>query len=146
MIWGHEHECLIEPTERRNSGEDSVVFIMQPGSSVVTSLCVGEMKEKLVEIMCDHVIYEMSYNIRHVAILSVKGTDFKVEKIPLKTVRPYIFTSIDLADSDIQPELEDDVMSYVSDQVSCVIIGCHGMIIGCHGDSAIHITGEGAHH
>ena len=60
--------------------------------------------------------------IRHVAILSVKGTDFKVEKIALKTVRPYIFHTIDLADSDIQPELEDDVMSYVSDQVSLVVV------------------------
>jgi len=55
---------------------------------------------------------------RHVAVLSVKGTDFRVEKIPLKSVRPYIFSTIDLADSNIQPELEDEVMSYVSDQVS----------------------------
>ena len=60
--------------------------------------------------------------IRHVAILSVKGTDFKIEKIALKTVRPYIFNTIDLSDSGIQPELEDDVMSYVSDQVSSVVV------------------------
>ena len=59
---------------------------------------------------------------RHVAILSVKGTDFKVEKIALKTIRPYIFNTIDLSDSGIQPELEDDVMSYVSDQVTSVVV------------------------
>lgn len=41
-----------------------------------------------------------------------------MEKIALTTVRPYIFNTIDLAESSIQPELEDDVMSYVSDQVS----------------------------
>ena len=60
--------------------------------------------------------------IRHVAILSVRGTDFRLEKIALKTVRPYVFNTIDLADSGIQPELEDDVMSYVSDQVSLVVV------------------------
>ncbi|XP_065888547.1 double-strand break repair protein MRE11-like [Dysidea avara] len=103
VIWGHEHECLIDPTERRHSGDDSRVFIMQPGSSVATSLCEGEMKQK------------------HVAILSVKETDFRVEKIPLKSVRPYIFSTIDLADSNIQPELEDEVMSHVSDEVRKLI-------------------------
>lgn len=66
----------------------------------------------------NHMIYDVITLIRHVAILSVKGTDFKVEKIALTTVRPYIFSTIDLADSNIQPELEDDVMSYVSDQVT----------------------------
>ena len=60
----------------------------------------------------------VTYHItRHVAILSVKETDFRVEKIPLKSVRPYIFSTIDLADSNIQPELEDEVMSHVSDEV-----------------------------
>lgn len=54
--------------------------------------------------------------------MSVKGTDFRVEKIPLKSVRPYIFHTIDLADSHIQPELEDEVMSHVSDQVSCLAV------------------------
>lgn len=36
----------MDPTERRHSGDDSVVFVMQPGSSVVTSLSEGEMKQK----------------------------------------------------------------------------------------------------
>lgn len=56
--------------------------------------------------------------------MSVKETDFRVEKIALKTVRPFIFSSIDLSDSGIQPELEDDVMSYVSDKVSSFHGGC----------------------
>ena len=123
VIWGHEHECLIDPQERRNSGttdDDSTVFIMQPGSSVVTSLSEGEVKQKWVMIMCGSCDQWWCYNIRHVAILSVKGTDFRVEKMCLNTVRPYIFHTIDLSDSNIQPELEDNVMSYVSDQVSSV--------------------------
>ena len=46
VIWGHEHECRIDPEERRNAGEDSMMFIVQPGSSVATSLSEGEMKQK----------------------------------------------------------------------------------------------------
>ena len=46
VIWGHEHECLIDPQERRNCGDDSMVFIVQPGSSVATSLSEGEVKQK----------------------------------------------------------------------------------------------------
>lgn len=73
--------------------------------------------------------------------MSVKGTDFRVEKIALTTVRPYIFSTIDLADSGIQPELEDDVMSYVSDRVS-MGSGSHGD--GSYGDG-VNAVGEGAY-
>lgn len=43
VIWGHEHECLIDP-QHSSSGKD--IFISQPGSSVATSLCEGESKQK----------------------------------------------------------------------------------------------------
>lgn len=52
---------------------------MQPGSSVATSLIPGEAVQK------------------HVAILSVTGKDFKVDKIPLKSVRPFVTREIILA-------------------------------------------------
>lgn len=73
VIWGHEHECLIEPVENSNS-----VFMCQPGSSVATSLSDGEAKRK------------------HIGILEVKGTKFKMTPVLLKTVRPFIFKTIDL--------------------------------------------------
>ena len=53
VLWGHEHECLIEPEYvyqgvMDEGGEEKGVYISQPGSSVATSLCDGEMKKKWV--------------------------------------------------------------------------------------------------
>jgi len=87
--------------------------VMRSSLCVVYYNCRGDVGSQLTCPCLVHIMLS-----RHVAILSVKGTDFRVEKIPLKTVRPYIFSTIDLTDSSIQPELEDEVMSYVSDQVS----------------------------
>lgn len=54
--------------------------VMQPGSSVATSLMPGEAVPK------------------HVAILSITGRDYSVETIRLKTVRPFIMKEIVLAE------------------------------------------------
>ncbi|KAG6037421.1 Double-strand break repair protein mus-23 [Claviceps citrina] len=75
VVWGHEHECLIDPTQNPETG----FHVMQPGSSVATSLVPGEAARK------------------HVAILSITGKDFKVRKIPLKTVRPFVTREVVLA-------------------------------------------------
>lgn len=75
VVWGHEHECLIDPTKNPETG----FHVMQPGSSVATSLVPGEAKTK------------------HVAVLSITGKKFEVEKIPLKTVRPFVTQEIVLA-------------------------------------------------
>lgn len=68
VVWGHEHECLIDPRRNPETG----FHVMQPGSSVATSLIPGEAVPK------------------HVAILNITGKDFQVDKIPLKTVRPFV--------------------------------------------------------
>ncbi|KAI1291634.1 double-strand break repair protein mus-23 [Xylaria venustula] len=75
VVWGHEHECLIDPRHNPETG----FHVMQPGSSVATSLVPGEAVAK------------------HVAIVSVTGKDFSVEKHRLKTVRPFITDEIVLA-------------------------------------------------
>ena len=54
--------------------------VMQPGSSVATSLMPGEAVPK------------------HVAVLSITGRDFAVEKIRLKTVRPFVMREIVLSE------------------------------------------------
>jgi double-strand break repair protein MRE11 len=74
VIWGHEHEQLIQP----QAVAGKRYRICQPGSSVATSLCPGEAVEK------------------QVAILSVKKRDFRMEYIPLTTVRPFVMEEIDL--------------------------------------------------
>ncbi|KAK4101779.1 DNA repair exonuclease [Parathielavia hyrcaniae] len=75
VVWGHEHECLIDPTKNAETG----FHVMQPGSSVATSLVPGEAVTK------------------HVAILSITGKAFEVEKIPLRTVRPFVTGELVLA-------------------------------------------------
>ncbi|RDW66031.1 hypothetical protein BP6252_09666 [Coleophoma cylindrospora] len=75
VVWGHEHECLIDP--RYNP--EMLFHVMQPGSSVATSLVPGEAVPK------------------HVAILNVTGRDFKVEKHRIKSVRPFVARELVLA-------------------------------------------------
>jgi double-strand break repair protein MRE11 len=68
VVWGHEHECIIDPRENQEMG----FHVMQPGSSVATSLVPGEAVAK------------------HVAILNITGRELKVEKFRIKSVRPFI--------------------------------------------------------
>lgn len=77
VIWGHEHDCRIIPEEQTNG-----VFISQPGSSVATSLAIGESIPK------------------HVGLLEICGTEFKLSPIPLKTVRPFFFDELVLENPD----------------------------------------------
>ncbi|EAW06812.1 MRX complex nuclease subunit [Aspergillus clavatus NRRL 1] len=76
VIWGHEHECLINPT----LNPETKFHVMQPGSSVATSLVPGEAVPK------------------QVAILSITGREFKCEPIRLKSVRPFAIREIVLSE------------------------------------------------
>ncbi|XP_068786561.1 double-strand break repair protein MRE11 isoform X3 [Struthio camelus] len=76
VVWGHEHECKIAPTQN----EQQRFYVSQPGSSVVTSLSPGEAVKK------------------HVGLLHVKGKKMKMQKIPLKTVRSFYMEDIVLGD------------------------------------------------
>jgi double-strand break repair protein MRE11 len=78
IVWGHEHECLIDP--RLNS--EMMFHVMQPGSSVATSLVPGEAVPK------------------HVAIVEITGKEFKVEKHRIKSVRPFVTKEIVLANDE----------------------------------------------
>lgn len=76
VIWGHEHECLIDP--RLNP--EMNFHVMQPGSSVATSLVPGEAVTK------------------QIALLTITGREFKTENIRLRSVRPFVTKEIILAD------------------------------------------------
>ena len=77
VLWGHEHECRITP-EKSVHGEHKSFHITQPGSSVATSCIEGETKQK------------------RVGILHVHRQQFKIQEIPLKTVRPMIWRNVNL--------------------------------------------------
>ena len=50
VVWGHEHECLIEPT----SVGDGEFSVSQPGSSVATSLTQVQARTIMLWLMpCD---------------------------------------------------------------------------------------------
>lgn len=79
VVWGHEHECIPEPSLNEECG----FHVLQPGSSVATSLCPAEAQPK------------------HVMILEIGKTPsgdlgYLVTPIQLKTVRPFYFKSLDL--------------------------------------------------
>lgn len=105
VVWGHEHECLIDPRHNPETG----FHVMQPGSSVATSLVPGEAVAK------------------HVAVVSITGRDFSVEKHRLKTVRPFITAEIVLATDkrfkglekkkDNRPELTRRLMDVVEEMI-----------------------------
>lgn len=76
VIWGHEHECLIDPKQN----PETKFHVIQPGSSVATSLVPGEAVTKQVTIM------------------SITGRDFKCEPIRLKSVRPFVMREIVLSE------------------------------------------------
>ncbi|KAF2746445.1 hypothetical protein M011DRAFT_404190 [Sporormia fimetaria CBS 119925] len=82
VVWGHEHECKIDPIFNPEMG----FHVMQPGSSVATSLMPGEAVPK------------------HVAILSIKRRDFHSEPIRLTSVRPFVMKEIVLAE---EQEIKD---------------------------------------
>ncbi|KAI8818933.1 DNA repair protein rad32 [Fimicolochytrium jonesii] len=96
ILWGHEHECLVHPVQ--NSAQD--FYITQPGSSVATSLCEGEAVPK------------------HVAILRISGSDFNLEPVRLRTVRPFIMDDVVLQDiEDLRPKDEKMVNQFLQERV-----------------------------
>ncbi|KAN0063985.1 meiotic recombination [Thecaphora frezii] len=102
VVWGHEHEQLIQPqpvAEKR-------YHITQPGSSIATSLSPGEAVEKCV------------------AIIHVENTDFLIEPIPLKTVRPFVMDDMVLAEELEEHDLEsrrEDIMKLLRMRVNGLI-------------------------
>lgn len=74
IIWGHEHECLIEP--KPTSERD--FYVSQPGSSVATSLSAGESNDKKI------------------GLFRVCGSKFHMTPIELQTVRPFVFADLNL--------------------------------------------------
>ncbi|XP_033322314.2 double-strand break repair protein MRE11 isoform X2 [Megalopta genalis] len=104
IIWGHEHECRITP----EFISERAYYISQPGSSVATSLCEGEARTK------------------HIGLLSINGKSFKMKKLQLRTVRPFVFDNLILDHKTIQNDnnllLSDSVYNFVDDYIENKII------------------------
>ncbi|CAJ1957025.1 unnamed protein product [Sphenostylis stenocarpa] len=100
IVWGHEHECLVDPQEVPGMG----FHISQPGSSVATSLIDGESKPK------------------HVLLLEIKGNQYRPTKIPLISVRPFEYTEVILKDEpDIDPNDQSSILEHLDKVVGKLI-------------------------
>ena len=101
VFWGHEHECRIEPEESLDEFR-----ITQPGSSVATSLSPGEAVPK------------------HIGLLTIIKKEFFIEKLPLKTVRPFVFDTLSLEEfSDIGYQFtSDEVVEKVREKIEDMLM------------------------
>ena len=102
VLWGHEHECRIDP--EWNGVQN--FYVSQPGSSVATSLSEGETAQK------------------HIGLLQIRGKDFKITKIKLETVRQFYMEDIVLEDTSLDP-LDHDIAkkmeAYVHERVESLL-------------------------
>ncbi|KAL3896350.1 MAG: hypothetical protein SGPRY_013292, partial [Prymnesium sp.] len=97
MIAGGMH-ALVESSENQ-------FIVMQPGSTVATSLVEAEAKPK------------------HVALLQIRGEEFKMEAVPLCNVRPFAIKEVALADFETEYNLhgEEGLMQLFHDQVEAML-------------------------
>ncbi|GAA5849243.1 hypothetical protein JCM8547_006490 [Rhodosporidiobolus lusitaniae] len=78
VVWGHEHDCISQARPVPVTGRP--YYISQPGSSIATSLAKGEASPK------------------HVGLIKIQGKEFEFEPIRLRSVRPFVFKEISLAE------------------------------------------------
>ncbi|KAI9508261.1 Metallo-dependent phosphatase-like protein [Russula earlei] len=102
VVWGHEHDCRIQPEPVAGKR----YFITQPGSSIATSLAEGEALDK------------------HVALLKIQGTEFELTPIPLRTVRPFVMDEIlltEVAEENFDVTNQMEVSKYLKQRVNELI-------------------------
>lgn len=100
IVWGHEHECLVDPQEVPGMG----FHVSQPGSSVATSLIDGEAKPK------------------HVLLMEIKGSQYRPTKIPLKSVRPFEYAEVVLMnEADVDANDQASVLEHLDKVVRNLI-------------------------
>merc|ERR1719387_2324424 len=99
VIWGHEHESIVGAQDNQEAG----FYVIQPGSSLPTSLTELEAKPK------------------HVFILEVKGDQFRTEFLPLKKLRPYVFDEVCIADADIARVDDTEAFNYLAAHVERIL-------------------------
>lgn len=99
---GTQHES--KPEVVHIGGEESYKHVLQPGSTIATSLSEGESQRK------------------HTFILEVQGTKFRVLLQPLRCVRPFRLRTLTLSAfpglRDRPVEAAGEVTKYLQEQVS----------------------------
>lgn len=92
VVWGHEHESkmLEAPGSAQNkAAKNPYTYILQPGSSVATSLSDGEAAPK------------------NVFLVQVRGVSFRCDPVRLRCVRPFRLAVTSLSQLGINPDVAD---------------------------------------
>lgn len=101
VIWGHEHECIPHLVHNPTRNFD----VLQPGSSVATSLCDAEANTKNVFIL------ELQHN-----------TPPKLIPIPLSSVRTFVMRSLSLQEVEhLRPHDKEGINKFLVQQVEEMI-------------------------
>ena len=106
VLWGHEHECRLRP----EYNELQKFFVTQPGSSVITALCESELGPK------------------HVGVLKIYKKSFKMEPIPLRSVRQFVMDTIVLSEqglNETDKHIEAKIEQLLTKKVDKLIESCH---------------------
>ncbi|KAJ2780578.1 meiotic recombination [Coemansia javaensis] len=101
VVWGHEHQCMVEP----EYNHQTTFYVSQPGSSVATALSSGEAVAK------------------HAAVLRINRRNFRLEKVRLKNVRPFVIEDVVLsavATLSAQSS-EGEIIEYLRQRVEAMI-------------------------
>lgn len=96
VIWGHEHECKLEPEKSQERG----FYVSQPGSSINTSLNQTECEEKAI------------------GLLTIQGTSFKMKKLTLYSPRPVSIKDVSFS---IFPEYIRKNPKKIEEKISLII-------------------------
>uniref|UniRef100_A0A1B0GJN6 Mre11 DNA-binding domain-containing protein n=1 Tax=Lutzomyia longipalpis TaxID=7200 RepID=A0A1B0GJN6_LUTLO len=113
IIWGHEHDCQIEP----ELNQKTKFFVSQPGSTVATSLSEGESIPK------------------HCGILKIHRNQFDMTAIQLQTVRPFVFGNLNMEDheeelNEPRTKLENQIHKLVTRRIEEMIVKAKEQISG----------------
>ncbi|CAB3221779.1 unnamed protein product [Arctia plantaginis] len=113
VLWGHEHDC--ELYEMKGKQDKEHFRVIQPGSTVATSLAAGESRPK------------------HCALLQIYKTDFILTPLPLKTVRPFIFKTIVLSEENLGDEgvnESEKIQEFLKQKVSDALAEAQNQLSG----------------
>lgn len=105
VVWGHEHEAIPEPDYDAEMG----FHIYQPGSTVITSLCEAESKQKQVGLL------EIFFDSES------RENQFKITPIELTTTRQFLFDSIDLDEHLDDNATPEEKREFLIKKVECMI-------------------------
>jgi len=103
VVWGHEHESI----EKEQESLVGTFRILQPGSSVATSLCYGEERPK------------------NCFVLDVRGEQFRISNNPISKVRGFAMSDVSLQDepnlSPDDPKIDEKIGKFLEGKVKELI-------------------------